>query len=57
MEEKLRVLERLIEQMKQQLQALGINAAKDTLALDVAGSAAAYLQPVNQIDINGQKES
>jgi|SRR5579864_3932745 DNA-binding transcriptional regulator GbsR (MarR family) len=57
MEEKLRVLERLIEEMKQQLQALGINSAKDNLALDVAGGASAYLQSANHIDLNGQKES
>jgi DNA-binding transcriptional regulator GbsR (MarR family) len=57
MEEKLRVLERLIEEMKQQLKALGINSANDNLALDVAGAAPAYLQSASHIDHNGQKES
>jgi hypothetical protein len=55
-DEKIRVLERLIAAVTEQLQLLSVNQARDGSALEVASPADGFFPSVNVPDQNGRRE-
>jgi hypothetical protein len=55
-DEKIRVLERLIAAVTEQLQLLSVNQARDGGALEVASRADGFFSGMNAPDQNGRRE-